>query len=49
LRPGRRVPELQVRAQTGRATFQLPKMNSEQVNDYLEPVLARLREAGGRS
>jgi hypothetical protein len=49
LRPGRRVPELQVRAQSGRATFQLPKMNSEQVNDYLEPVLARLREAGGRS
>ena len=31
LRPGRRVPELHVRAQSGRATFQLPGMTSEQV------------------
>lgn len=49
LRPGRRVPELHVRAQSGRATFQLPGMNSDQVNEHLEPVLARLREVGGRS
>jgi hypothetical protein len=42
LRPGRRVPELHVRAQSGRATFQLPGMTSEQVSRHLEPVLARL-------
>jgi hypothetical protein len=49
LRPGRRVQELYVRAQSGRATFQLPGMTSEEVNEYLEPVLARLRDSGGRS
>lgn len=49
LRPGRRAPELHVRAQSGRATFQLPGMTSEQVNEHLEPVLARLRDAAGRS
>ena len=49
LRPGRRVPELHVRAQSGRATFQLPGMSSEQVNQHLEPVLARLRDAGSQS
>ncbi len=47
LRPGRRVPELHVRAQSGRATFQLPGTTSEQVSSYLEPVLAYLR--GDRS
>jgi hypothetical protein len=45
LRPGRRVQELHVRAQSGRATFQLPGMTSEQVNEHLEPVIARLRDA----
>jgi hypothetical protein len=49
LRPGRRVPELQVRAQSGLATFQLPGMTSEQLNEHLQPVLARLRHSGGRS
>jgi hypothetical protein len=49
LRPGRRMQELHVRAQSGRATFQLPGMTSEQVNQHLEPVLARLRDAAGRS
>jgi hypothetical protein len=49
LRPGRRVQELHVRAQSGRAAFQLPGMTSEQVNEHLEPVLARLRDAAGRS
>jgi hypothetical protein len=49
LRPGRRVPELHVRAQSGRATFQLPGMSSDQVNQHLEPVLARLRDAGSQS
>lgn len=49
LRPGRRVQELHVRAQSGRATFQLPGMTSEQVSQHLEPVLARLRDAGSRS
>jgi hypothetical protein len=49
LRPGRRVPELQVRAQSGLATFQLPGMTSEQLNEHLQPVLARLRRSGGRS
>jgi hypothetical protein len=44
LRPGRRVPELHVRAQSGRATFQLPGMTSEQVNVHLEPVLTRVRD-----
>jgi hypothetical protein len=48
LRPGRRVQELHVRAQSGRATFQLPGMSSEQVNEHLGPVLARLRGAAGR-
>ena len=47
LRPGRRVQELRVRAQSGQAIFQLPGMTSEQVNQHLEPVLARLR--GDRS
>jgi len=49
LRPGRRMQELHVRAQSGRATFQLPGMTSDQVNEHLEPVLARLRDAAGRS
>ena len=49
LRPGRRMQELHVRAQSGRATFQLPGMSSEQVNEHLEPVLERLRDAAGRS
>jgi hypothetical protein len=49
LRPGRRVPELQVRAQSGRATFQLPGMTSEQLNEHLQPVLARLRHSAGQS
>jgi hypothetical protein len=44
LRPGRRVPELHVRAQSGRAAFQLPGMTSEQVNEHLEPVLRRARD-----
>jgi hypothetical protein len=43
LRPGRRVQELRVRAQSGQATFQLPGMTPEQVNEHLEPVLARFR------
>jgi hypothetical protein len=49
LRPGRRMQELHVRAQSGRATFQLPGMTSEQVNRHLASVLDRLRDAGGRS
>ncbi len=49
LRPGRRVQELRVRAQSGQATFQLPGMTSEQVNQHLEPVLARLRGDRSRS
>jgi hypothetical protein len=49
LRPGRRVQELQVRAQSGRATFQLPGMTAEQVNEHLEPVLARLTDARSQS
>jgi hypothetical protein len=44
LRPGRRVQELHVRAQSGRATFQLPGMTSEQVNQHLQPVLTRARD-----
>jgi len=44
LRPGKRVQELHVHAQSGRATFQLPGMTSEQVNEHLEPALARLGE-----
>jgi hypothetical protein len=43
LRSGRRVQELRVRAQGARATFQLPGMTDEEVNQYLEPVLARAR------
>jgi hypothetical protein len=42
LRPGRRVQELHVRAQSGQAVFQLPGMTAEQVKEHLEPVLARL-------
>ncbi|HEX3688406.1 MAG TPA: hypothetical protein VHV28_01875 [Solirubrobacteraceae bacterium] len=49
LRPGRRTQELHVRAQSGRATFQLPGMTSEQLSSHLEPALARLRDGGGRS
>jgi hypothetical protein len=49
LRPGRRVQELRVRAQSGQAIFQLPGMTSEQVNQHLEPVLARLRGDRSRS
>lgn len=49
LRPGRRMQELHVRAQSGRARFQLPGMTSEQVSQHLEPALARLRDAGSRS
>jgi hypothetical protein len=48
LRPGRRVPELHVRAQGGRATFQLPGMTSEQVSVHLEPVLTRVRDPDKR-
>jgi hypothetical protein len=44
LRPGRRVQELHVRAQSGQAVFQLPGMTAEQVAEHLEPVLARLRQ-----
>jgi hypothetical protein len=44
LRPGRRVQELHVRAQSGRATFQLPGMTSEQVTQHLQPVLTRARD-----
>jgi hypothetical protein len=43
VRPGRRVQELRVRAQSGQATFQLPGMTPDQVNEHLEPVLARFR------
>jgi hypothetical protein len=43
LRPGRRVPELHVRAQSGRATFRLPGTTSAQVNEHLAPVLTRVR------
>jgi hypothetical protein len=49
LRPGRRVQELHVRAQSGEAVFQLPGMSSEQINQHLEPALARLRGERGRS
>ena len=49
LRPGRRVQELHVRAQSGQAVFQLPGMTSEQVNQHLEPALARLRGEHSRS
>ncbi|HEY6523117.1 MAG TPA: hypothetical protein VIY10_05060 [Solirubrobacteraceae bacterium] len=49
LRPGRRVQELHVRAQSGQAVFQLPGMTSEQVNQHLEPALARLRGERSRS
>jgi hypothetical protein len=48
LRPGRRVPELHVRAQSGRATFQLPGMTPEQVSVHLEPVLTRVRDPDKR-
>jgi hypothetical protein len=44
LRPSRRVPELHVRAQSGRATFRLPGTTSEQVNEHLQPVLTRFRD-----
>lgn len=44
LRPGRRVQELHVQAHSGRATFQLPGMTSEQVNQHLQPVLTRVRD-----
>jgi hypothetical protein len=47
LRPGRRMQELHVQAQSGRATFQLPGMTPEQISQHLEPVIARLH--GGRS
>jgi hypothetical protein len=46
LRPGRRVQELHVRAQSGQAVFQLPGMTAEQVAEHVEPVLARLRDGG---
>ena len=49
MRPGRRVQELHVRAQSGQAVFQLPGMTSEQVNQHLEPALARLRGERSRS
>lgn len=49
LRPGRRVQELHVRAQSGEAVFQLPGMSSEQINQHLEPALARVRGERGRS
>jgi hypothetical protein len=49
LRPGRRAQELHVSAQSGRAVFQLPGMTGQQVSEHLEPVLARLRGAAGRS
>ncbi len=44
LRSGARVPELHVRAQSGRATFRLPGTTSEQVNEHLQPVLTRARD-----
>ena len=46
LRPGRRVQELHVKAQSGQAIFQLPGMTAEQVKDHLEPLLARLQADG---
>jgi hypothetical protein len=49
LRPGRRMQELHVRAQSGQAVFQLPGMSSEQINQHLEPALAHLRGERGRS
>ena len=49
LRPGRRVQELHIKAQSGRAIFQLPGMTSEQVSQHLEPALARLRGDRDRS
>ena len=49
LRPGRRVQELHVRAQSGQAVFQLPGMTADQVNQHLEPALARLRGERSRS
>jgi hypothetical protein len=49
LRPGRRTQELHVRAQSGRAVFQLPGLTEEEVSEHLEPVLARLRGGAARS
>jgi hypothetical protein len=49
LRPGRRVQELHVRAQSGRAIFQLPGMTSEQVNQHLAPAIDRLQGDRSRS
>jgi len=48
LRPGRRVQELRVSAQSGRATFQLPGLTDQQVKEHLEPVLTRVRDADRR-
>jgi hypothetical protein len=49
MRPGRRAQELHVRAQSGRAVFQLPGMTEQQISEHLEPVLVRLRGGAGRS
>ena len=38
-----------LKAQSGRATFQLPGMTSEQINQHLGPVLDRLRGDRDRS
>jgi hypothetical protein len=43
LRPGRRVQELHVRAQSGQAVFQLPGMTAEELNQHLGPMLAWFR------
>jgi hypothetical protein len=48
LRPGRRVQELRVAAQSGRATFQLPGLTEQQAKEHLEPVLTRVRDADTR-
>ena len=47
-RPGRRVQELRVHAQSGRATFQLPGLTAQQVKEHVEPVLTRVRDADTR-
>ncbi len=48
LRPGRRVQELRVSAQRGRASFALPGLSAQQVSEHLDPVLTRVRDAGPR-
>ena len=46
LRSRRRSPELHVSTGRGQAQFELPGLTDEELHDYLEPTLARLRGTG---